>query len=64
MVQAAEPVSRTWTFCLHCGARLIREVTVIREPSSELQPFEPFKKPTMRSYCVYELTEEHQGVKR
>lgn len=45
-------------FCPHCNALLIREVTVVREPSDDSYMVEPYKKPT-RVRCVYEMTEEH-----
>jgi hypothetical protein len=57
--------ARQWSFCTLCGSRLIREVTVVRRPSDESwAPFEPYKKPVMKAYCVFEQTEEHKGVRR
>ena len=46
---AQEP---TWKFCDHCGRELVREVTVVSEPSGEPR-FEPYKKPLLTPFCAY-----------
>ena len=52
---AQEP---TWKFCDHCGRELVREVTVVSEPSGgDVAMFEPFKRP-IEPYCIYQRVHE------